>query len=107
MLDRLKAIAEAVRGVLLWIVAPLAILGGYVFYLLNKNRQLQNEISIQKMDSDLDKLRSEEGKADAASSQASSDFESLASEYEREHGSGVPAGNSSGQNGASGKGSAD
>ena len=55
MLDRLNALTEVVKKMVLYILTPLAFIVGFFYMLLSKNKELVTKIEDQKLKDELGK----------------------------------------------------
>lgn len=100
MLDRIKAFADTMKGVLLYVLTPLLFLAGAIYYLMTKNTELKTDLEAKDGEEKLNELQGEETKVDESAASASDEYARLRDAYMR------ASHQSSGQS-SSGQGSAD
>lgn len=81
MLAKIQAVIATVKEYVLWIIGPVLVIGGALFYLFRKNESLQQDLATEKaknqVEEDLDKTKELENEAN----NATADYESLRNEY--------------------------
>lgn len=56
MLDKIKKVLDIVKGILLYILTPVGILLGYVYYLTTKANALRDQLAHSKAEAELAKI---------------------------------------------------
>lgn len=80
MLDRLKKIGEAAKQVVLFILVPVFFVAGYVYYLLTKNKNLEDALAASEADKKLEVLKGEQTEIDNESTDALERYRKLRGE---------------------------
>lgn len=81
MLDKLKQLAESIKQIALYIMAPLLVLGGAIYYLFAENRSLKDEVKAKDGDEKLEVLKGEEIKVDSGANDVVGKYERLLEQY--------------------------
>lgn len=77
MLDKIKAFWGNVKDVVVYIVAPLSFLAGYIWYLLTQNHKLEDELQAKDGDEKIKELQGEQKEIDSGAGDAVAQFEKL------------------------------
>lgn len=75
MIEKLKAFAESAKAVLLYVLAPLAFVLGYIYHLTARNSQLKDEIKAGKRDERTKEIENETKEVDRDALDALSEYE--------------------------------
>lgn len=81
MIEKLKAFGEAAKSTLLYIIAPILFVLGYIYYLTTKNKNLKAEIAHMQADESISKTQQELQEAQNASNDAEKNYESIRDAY--------------------------
>lgn len=81
MLEKLRSFGEAAKNTLLYIIAPILFIFGYILYLSTKNKNLKAEIAHMQADENINKTQQELQEAQHASTDAEADYNRIKSEY--------------------------
>lgn len=81
MIEKLRAFAESAKAVLLYVLAPLAFVLGYIYYLTAKNSQLKDEIKAGKRSERTKEIENETKEVDRDALDALSEYERRRGEY--------------------------
>lgn len=81
MLDKLKQLGEAGKGFLLYILTPLAFIAGLIFFLITKNRDLEDEVMAKDGDIKLKGLQDEQKAVDSSANNDVDTYERLRDAY--------------------------
>jgi hypothetical protein len=79
MIEKLKALGEAARNFILFILTPVAAVVGMVLWLFIKNKKLEQELVQTKAEDD---AKISEAGVDVQASDAVGDYERLLAEYQ-------------------------
>ena len=77
---------DQIKKVFAWVVAPLAFLAGFIYYLLMKNEKLSSKVALLQTDNRLQKTKDKVEEDDKNVKDAINEFESIAGDYERRTG---------------------
>lgn len=77
---------QKIKDAVLYVVTPLAILAGYIYYLLGRNEALERKIALKEADQNIKDLVSDARKAEEGSKDARKNYEDTRDKYLREHG---------------------
>lgn len=77
MFEKIKAFAGSVKDVVLYILTPLAFIAGYIFFLIQKNHRLEDEVRAKDGETKLGGIRGEKKQIDAAAADLVSEYEKL------------------------------
>lgn len=81
MIERLKALGESAKGILIFIVTPVLFVIAYIYYLTTKNQNLKQEISHLEANDNIQKTMDQLQEAQHASTDAEADYNRIKSEY--------------------------
>ena len=81
MIEKLKALGESAKGVLLYILAPLGVVLYFILQLVSKNRQLGIEVKETKAEKELAATMARIGDADEKASISRADYELKLDQY--------------------------
>lgn len=77
MLTKIKAFWSYVHDILLNILIPLAMVGGYIYYILTENKDLKTQLQATKGQEKLNELQGEQKTDDTTATDAVDAFEAL------------------------------
>lgn len=83
MLQRLKDFFASIKGVFLYVIFPLVMLGWYIRHLLGLNAKLTQELEQEKFNEVSNDTKQKEEEIDSKANSAVSDFEHLRDAYEK------------------------
>lgn len=86
MIERLKSWAESARSIIAFIVAPVALIGGFIMYLLNKNKRLEAEVEQAQAQEKLGAIQGEQKQIDDHAADGLIKYEDLRDEYRKQQG---------------------
>ena len=75
MSEKLKAFGEAAKAVLVYVLAPLACILGYIYYLTAKNTTLKDELAAGKRDERTKELENDTKEVDRSADDAVAEYE--------------------------------
>lgn len=85
MAEKIKAYAEAVKAGILYILGPIFLVGWYVYYLIQKNKALQDQLKMKDGDKRLQSLEEAAKAAEKEANEAEDSYADLVAKYRAEH----------------------
>lgn len=83
MIEKLKALGEAAKGVLVFILTPLLFVAGFIYYLITRNDSLQGQLRRERADKELGNAISEMARAKQEADDAEKSFRETDAELAR------------------------
>lgn len=102
VLQKLKDLGEAAKGALLYIIAPIVFVCGYIYYLVSSKKTLEDKLAAQDSHKELDKEIEDANKAEKVSSDSIAKFYDAVELYESRRKRSLPGDNSDGGTGNKG-----
>ena len=86
MIDKLKAFYESIKGILIYVLTPIAFILGIIYYLVTKNSSLKNQLQTLKTEGEIDEEKRNVSEAKVEADNADIDYKSIRDAYLKEHG---------------------
>lgn len=81
MIAKINQVLDTIKKAFLWVVAPLAFIFGYIYYLLSKNESLTKEIEQSKIEKDLAETVAKKAEVDHEASSSVIDYNDVKRRY--------------------------
>lgn len=85
MLEKIKAFAESVKSVLLYILGPIAFVAGIIYYYVTKTHTLEDELKAKDGQEKLNELKGEQKSTDSAAVESNESYTAVRDRYKQEH----------------------
>jgi hypothetical protein len=86
--EKWEKLLEAAKKLLLYVVAPVLFVAGYIYYLVTQNTELKGKLARSESDRKFDRLSEEARKAEEVAREAETRYLDTVAQYQREHGEG-------------------
>jgi hypothetical protein len=84
MSDKFQEWLEAAKKLFLWVVAPIAFVAWYIYYLVTQNTELKGKLARSESDRKFDRISEEARKAEEVAREAETRYHDAVAEYRRE-----------------------